>query len=95
MHTIEEYRVVPWGPNADEMWELGKLTSERLGVLLKVYRAGRRYGLALEERPHEPDRHFMLDGLTTKEAAALLGIPQGTVKTRAARARREMREALA
>ena len=37
----------------------------------------------------------VLDGLTTKEAAALLGIPQGTVKTRAARARRELREVLA
>jgi RNA polymerase sigma-70 factor, ECF subfamily len=37
----------------------------------------------------------VLDGLTTKEAAALLGIPQGTVKTRSARARRELREVLA
>jgi RNA polymerase sigma-70 factor (ECF subfamily) len=37
----------------------------------------------------------VLDGLTTKEAAMLLGIPQGTVKTRAARARRELRETLA
>jgi len=37
----------------------------------------------------------VLDGLTTKEAATLLGIPQGTVKTRAARARRELREVLA
>lgn len=36
----------------------------------------------------------VLDGLTTKEAAALLGIPQGTVKTRSARARRELREVL-
>jgi RNA polymerase sigma-70 factor (ECF subfamily) len=36
-----------------------------------------------------------LDGLTTKEAARLLDIPQGTVKTRLMRARREMREALA
>jgi RNA polymerase sigma-70 factor (ECF subfamily) len=37
----------------------------------------------------------VLDGLTTKEASTLLGIPQGTVKTRAARARRELRGALA
>ncbi|MEX2275300.1 MAG: RNA polymerase sigma factor [Actinomycetota bacterium] len=37
----------------------------------------------------------VLDGLTTKEAATLLGIPQGTVKTRALRARRELRRSLA
>lgn len=37
----------------------------------------------------------ILDGLTTKEAALLLGIPSGTVKTRMMRARRELREALA
>jgi RNA polymerase sigma-70 factor (ECF subfamily) len=36
-----------------------------------------------------------LDGLTTGEAARLLGIPRGTVKTRLMRARRELREALA
>jgi RNA polymerase sigma-70 factor, ECF subfamily len=36
-----------------------------------------------------------LDGLTTREAGRLLGVPQGTVKTRLMRARRELREALA
>jgi RNA polymerase sigma-70 factor (ECF subfamily) len=36
----------------------------------------------------------VLDGLTTREAARLLGIPSGTVKTRMARARAQMREAL-
>jgi RNA polymerase sigma-70 factor (ECF subfamily) len=37
----------------------------------------------------------VLDGLTTQEAARLLDIPSGTVKTRMMRARRELREALA
>jgi len=36
----------------------------------------------------------VLDGLTTREAAQLLGIPTGTVKTRMMRARTEMRGAL-
>ena len=35
-----------------------------------------------------------VDGLTTKEAARLLGVPQGTIKTRLSRARRQMQEAL-
>ncbi|HEX7187063.1 MAG TPA: RNA polymerase sigma factor [Actinomycetes bacterium] len=37
----------------------------------------------------------VLDGLTTREAARLLGIPAGTVKTRMMRAKAQMREALA
>ena len=37
----------------------------------------------------------VLDGLSTKEAAQLLGIPEGTVKTRAMRARAQLRANLA
>ncbi|MER5441306.1 RNA polymerase sigma factor [Streptomyces sp. NPDC002790] len=40
-------------------------------------------------------RATVVDGLTTREAARVLGIPEGTVKTRALRARRELRAALA
>jgi RNA polymerase sigma-70 factor (ECF subfamily) len=40
-------------------------------------------------------RATALDGLTTREASVLLGIPQGTVKSRLLRARRQLKEALA
>ncbi|MCB0995207.1 MAG: RNA polymerase sigma factor [Acidimicrobiales bacterium] len=47
----------------------------------------------------DPDLQAVLlvtavDGLTTKEAATLLGIPHGTVKTRLQRARRQLQEVL-
>ncbi len=35
-----------------------------------------------------------IDGLSTKEAARLLGVPQGTVKTRMMRARTQLQEIL-
>ncbi len=38
---------------------------------------------------------MVLDGLSVRETAVLLGVPEGTVKTRARRARTEMRRALA
>ncbi|MEU7834299.1 MULTISPECIES: RNA polymerase sigma factor [unclassified Nonomuraea] len=37
----------------------------------------------------------VLDGLTVKEASRLLGVPEGTIKTRAMRARARLREELA
>ena len=37
----------------------------------------------------------VLDGLTVREASRLLGVPVGTVKTRAMRARKALREGLA
>jgi RNA polymerase sigma-70 factor, ECF subfamily len=39
-------------------------------------------------------RAMVLDGLTVRETSALLGVPEGTVKTRARRARTELRRAL-
>jgi RNA polymerase sigma-70 factor (ECF subfamily) len=49
-------------------------------------------GLAPELR--EVLQVTVLDGLTTREAAVLLGVPEGTVKSRASRARLRLREAL-
>jgi RNA polymerase sigma-70 factor, ECF subfamily len=39
-------------------------------------------------------RAVALDGLTSREAARLLGVPPGTVRTRMARARAQLQEAL-
>ncbi|MCP2324211.1 RNA polymerase sigma-70 factor (ECF subfamily) [Hamadaea flava] len=55
-------------------------------------------GTALEKLPPELRDVLtatVLDGLTTREASARLDIPEGTVKTRALRARRRLTEELA
>ena len=64
-------------------------------VLLGIHHGG--LGRALDQLSPELRavvQATVLDGLTTKEAATLLQIPAGTVKTRMMRARRELREAL-
>jgi RNA polymerase sigma-70 factor (ECF subfamily) len=66
----------------------------------KVLSGGLEYGDVgtaldrLSPELREVLRATVVDGLTTREAAELLGIPEGTVKTRAVRARRELRDAL-
>lgn len=60
---------------------------------------GRHGALDPAMRALHPDLRAVLiltaiDGLTTKEAAAVLGIPQGTVKTRMQRAKADMKEML-
>lgn len=64
-------------------------------VLLGVQHSG--LGPALDQLSPELRavvQATVLDGLTTNEAATLLQIPAGTVKTRMMRAKRELREAL-
>ncbi|WP_431036743.1 RNA polymerase sigma factor [Streptomyces sp. P6-2-1] len=54
-------------------------------------------GAALGRLPAELGevlRMTVLDGLSTRETARILGIPEGTVKSRALRARRRLRTAL-
>lgn len=57
-------------------------------------------GLASAWRALSPELHdvlqaMVLDGLSVRETSALLGLPEGTVKTRARRARRALQEGLA
>ena len=50
--------------------------------------------LALPANLRQVLRAMVLDGLTTRETSVLLGMPEGTVKTYARRARLALREAL-
>lgn len=59
---------------------------------------GGDFGEAFRRLDHDLQSVMLVtavDGLTTAEAAVLLGIPQGTVKTRLSRARAQMQERLA
>jgi RNA polymerase sigma-70 factor (ECF subfamily) len=90
---VERFRRRPLPP-----WSRGERGTEPSAeeeVLLGIEHgdlAGALEGLSPELR--DVLRATVLDGLTTREAAVLLGIPAGTVKTRMMRARQELREAL-
>jgi len=76
--------------------DLGALESAEDRVLLGVEHgdlAGALHRLSPELRAVV--QATVLDGLTTREAARLLGVPAGTVKTRMMRARRALRKELA
>ena len=70
-------------PSAEERVLLGVEHGDLAGALHQLSPELRAVGQAT-----------VLDGLTTREAARLLGIPAGTVKTRMSRARTQLREAL-
>ena len=73
-----------------------EMTSAEEQVLIGIEHGGLAGALAdLSPELRAVVEATVLDGLTTNEAAELLGIPSGTVKTRMMRARRQMREALA
>ena len=73
----------PAAPSAEEELLLGVQHGDLAGALARLSPELRAVMQAT-----------VLDGLSTREAAALLGIPVGTVKTRAMRARRQLREEL-
>ena len=84
-HSLEEYGA-----------ELGTLESAEERVLLGVEHGDLAGALArLSPELRAVVRATVLDGLTTREAGRLLGLPAGTVKTRMMRARRELRKELA
>lgn len=74
----------PHGPSAEDLVLLGVEHGDLGGALDR-----------LSPELRAVIQATVLDGLTTREAGRLLGVPQGTVKTRLMRARRALREALA
>ncbi len=85
-----------WSPVSNHVSETTTLTTAEDLVLFGVAHgdlAGAIDSLPVELRAVV--QATVLDGLTTREAAHLLGIPSGTVKTRMMRARIQLRGALA
>ena len=84
-----------WSPVSNRVSEESTLTTAEDLVLFGVAHgdlAGAIDSLPVELRAVV--QATVLDGLTTREAARLLGIPAGTVKTRMMRARIQLRGAL-
>lgn len=87
------------GRPVPEPWSAEALDT-RLGSAEDLVLLGVEHGgLATALRDLSPElravvQATILDGLTTREAARLLGIPQGTLKGRLRKAKRELREAL-
>lgn len=85
-----------WSPVSNRVSEVSTLVTAEEVVLFGISHgdlAGALDGLPVELRAVV--QATILDGLTTREAAHLLGIPTGTVKTRMMRARIQLRGALA
>jgi len=83
VHHTDLADAVPATPSAEEHVLLGVEHGDLAGALNRLSPELRAVVQAT-----------VLDGLTTKEASRLLGIPAGTVKTRMMRARPILREAL-
>lgn len=84
-----------WSPVSNRVADAPTVTTAEDLVLFGVVHgdlAGAIDGLPVELRAVV--QATVLDGLTTREAAQLLGIPSGTVKTRMMRARIQLRGAL-
>lgn len=84
-----------WEPAAEWIWP-GVVVSAEDEVLVGVEHGD--VGSALDRLSPELKsvvQAMVLDGLTARETASLLGVPAGTVKTRMMRARRLLREDLA
>ena len=79
-----------------ELWDDGVVVSAEDRVLVGVEHGDLAGALAsLSPELRAVVQATVLDGLTTKEAAELLRIPRGTVKSRVARAKVELRGELA